>query len=666
MFRLFKTNILPLFLVTLFCTSLFAGSGIPYIDIGTSTPTANRVVKFDANAKLPASALSGSITSSQLSSNLSFVGTASGNFYGTHTGNGSGLIGVSATVAFSTITGTPTTNTFFTTTPSANKVPYSTDGTLDSWVSGIFKVITLPATTTAQIGSTTASKMYTLRSQVGIGLGGGDTNLHANTKLLVRAEGANGSQSFVDSSTLPYTITTTGQTNISSSVYKFGTGSAYFDGAGDYLSVPDNDDWTWGTGDYTIRGWFNPDDSTSGGMIIAHGDGGENFWYCSKTTTGKLYFYIQPGGGPYTTLLGPTTYNVGSWNHFAMAKAGTTYRTFLNGSLQFETTQATTVGNYAQTLKIGIHMNASDVPYKGYMDNIEMVKGTALYTGTFTVPIADYFLTFGTITQHTTKIVSPSGVSAPHEILQLQTFDTVNNATGAENSYAAGTPTVLFMNGSITVFNSATKLGSSGLYAAHFNGGLLSNDGYYALCFDNIKVITDDNKASLRNKYLDSFYNIKVKESYARKGNIPWLDATDKAKRQYKQEKFESWKSANIGLAKYYVNEFLPGSGTVQSFQVGAFETDYNNFAEESWASDLAQKEYIQDVKDEQDMDKTRKMLRPSLSDPATPAIIKATDGSGLSLDNSLALSIMAIQEQDERLRNMRAEIEALKALINK
>ena len=34
------------------------------------------------------------------------------------------------------------------------------------------------------------------------------------------------------------------------------TGSVYFDGTGDYLSIPDSTDFSMGTGDFTLEGWF--------------------------------------------------------------------------------------------------------------------------------------------------------------------------------------------------------------------------------------------------------------------------------------------------------------------------------------------------------------------------------------------------------------------------
>ena len=34
------------------------------------------------------------------------------------------------------------------------------------------------------------------------------------------------------------------------------TGSVFFDGSGDYLQISDSTDFTMGSGDYTIEGWF--------------------------------------------------------------------------------------------------------------------------------------------------------------------------------------------------------------------------------------------------------------------------------------------------------------------------------------------------------------------------------------------------------------------------
>ena len=53
--------------------------------------------------------------------------------------------------------------------------------------------------------------------------------------------GANGAKVFTDDSAIHHTVSGVGDTQINTSMPKFGTGSARLDGSGDYLSVPDSD-----------------------------------------------------------------------------------------------------------------------------------------------------------------------------------------------------------------------------------------------------------------------------------------------------------------------------------------------------------------------------------------------------------------------------------------
>ncbi len=49
-----------------------------------------------------------------------------------------------------------------------------------------------------------------------------------------------------------------------------------FDGSGDYLSIADSADWDFGTGDYTIEGWFMWPGSMDNGYLIFRANGGGN------------------------------------------------------------------------------------------------------------------------------------------------------------------------------------------------------------------------------------------------------------------------------------------------------------------------------------------------------------------------------------------------------
>lgn len=65
----------------------------------------------------------------------------------------------------------------------------------------------------------------------------------SETKLLIHSDTTSGSTTFSDSSDSIHTITLNGDVVHSGNTSKFGDTSMYFDGSGDYLSVPDSTDW---------------------------------------------------------------------------------------------------------------------------------------------------------------------------------------------------------------------------------------------------------------------------------------------------------------------------------------------------------------------------------------------------------------------------------------
>ena len=81
-------------------------------------------------------------------------------------------------------------------------------------------------------------------------------SVDSETKLLIHSDTSSGSTTFTDSSNSARTITANGDVVHSANASKFGSTSMYFDGSGDYLSVPDSNDWDFGSGDFTIDFWI--------------------------------------------------------------------------------------------------------------------------------------------------------------------------------------------------------------------------------------------------------------------------------------------------------------------------------------------------------------------------------------------------------------------------
>ena len=215
----------------------------------------------------------------------------------------------------------------------------------------------------------------------------------ANTSLLTCQ-----SNRFVDNSTNAFAITRAGDVSVQAfspfaptAVYSTSTngGSGYFDGSGDYLTVPDNaalESFT----DFTIEFWvyFN---STAGGVILDKGWNGATFTpYLIFLSGNSLVAYASSTGNSWDVLGGNSfgAVTTGQWYHAALTRSGSTFRLFLNGALSTSVTNSSTLMNSASALGIGASPSAGGSPLSGYLSGVRIVKGTAVYTAAFTPPTA--------------------------------------------------------------------------------------------------------------------------------------------------------------------------------------------------------------------------------------------------------------------------------------
>jgi diaminopimelate decarboxylase len=79
---------------------------------------------------------------------------------------------------------------------------------------------------------------------------------YSDVVMLLRGNGANNSQSIIDEK--GHSIDVYGNTCINTDTTKYGGGSIYFDGSGDYLVVPPTDFYIGAGQDFTIDGWIYP------------------------------------------------------------------------------------------------------------------------------------------------------------------------------------------------------------------------------------------------------------------------------------------------------------------------------------------------------------------------------------------------------------------------
>jgi hypothetical protein len=157
--------------------------------------------------------------------------------------------------------------------------------------------------------------------------------------------------------------------------------SVAFDGTGDYLTIATNAALQLGTGAFTVECWYNSTLDTDGILsCIDNGSGSFGIgFYFSNTTTLKVA--IQSN---VTEVIGyTTTVAVNNWYHVAAVRDGSNnYAVFVNGVRIGSTTNTTNISLGAWG--IGRTYANSGTTYGGYISNVRIVKGTAVYDPTQT------------------------------------------------------------------------------------------------------------------------------------------------------------------------------------------------------------------------------------------------------------------------------------------
>ena len=211
--------------------------------------------------------------------------------------------------------------------------------------------------------------------------GAGAPTYDSETVLMLHMDGSG--NSFTDSSSSGHTVNYNGdatQTSTPASPLSDGGNVASFDGTGDYLTIPDSEDWDFGTGNFTIDMWVKLD-SVSGQRGVFHYDG-EDFFL--RITSSALL--LQVGN---TGVSKSWNASLDEWYHLAGVRSSTdTVRLYVNGEqLGNDSTAADNITG-ATSLFIGSSASPGDY-FDGNIDELRL-SNTARWTSDFTPPTKNY------------------------------------------------------------------------------------------------------------------------------------------------------------------------------------------------------------------------------------------------------------------------------------
>lgn len=305
------------------------------------------------------------------------------------------------------------------------------------------------------------------------------------TKLLLRMTGANNSTTFIDNSLSPKTITSNNGTQIVTSNSKFNDSSAQFSN-GAYLSIPNSDDFNFGTGDFTIECWA---------YLNSLGGNGTNHFFCMdytlsfKSNNQEYCFYAADtnfygNSIKFVSTTIPPILN--AWHHLALVRYGQRLFIFVNGELKGESiiSQSTNYGNNSEAL-IGSASAIAGEYLDGYLNDFRITKGRARYTVNFTPPSEHLY-------KNQNIITNPNSVPGLQLWLDASDSNTLYDAAEGGSLVSADSPVLKWTDKST---NNYIAIQSDSSYAPIRKASVINNKD--ALLFDGANDYIDINSISM-------------------------------------------------------------------------------------------------------------------------------------------------------------------------
>ena len=174
---------------------------------------------------------------------------------------------------------------------------------------------------------------------------------------------------------------------------KFGEYAPYFDGSGPTsLEAPHSEDWEFGNGDFTIEYWDYRFATTANQTVLSR-DATSSYpaFRIGRSDGTNMVVDLSSNGSSFDIASAKSmgTITINTWVHYAISRSGNNFYTFKNGTLVSSWSSSGTLLATSGVLNMGRN-NATYLD--GFIDDLRITKGEALYTASFTAPTEAFSL----------------------------------------------------------------------------------------------------------------------------------------------------------------------------------------------------------------------------------------------------------------------------------
>jgi hypothetical protein len=227
------------------------------------------------------------------------------------------------------------------------------------------------------------------------------------TKLLCHFNGTDGAKT--GTAATGQTLTFVGTAQLDTASKEFGSASLLCDGDSDYVTVPNSNDWVFGTGDFTIDFWVRFSSVANSCGFYEQRTNDDNRIQLNWQTDNKVYFFVRGSATTLASYTFPFTPAAdGTWYHIALVRSNSTLidgkkiALFINGAIA-TATEVTAISTNSMpdtgaVLSLGYDFGRY---LAGWMDEVRVSKGVARWTADFSasLPTAEYSTTLSPTTE---------------------------------------------------------------------------------------------------------------------------------------------------------------------------------------------------------------------------------------------------------------------------